>query len=244
MRGRCSGSDAMNVARSKAQRLAFWRKSAASAQGHMNMELHTFLIFAATTAVIIFSPGPTAILMASQGAGNGLKRTLFGLFGITSATLIYFILSATGIASLIVASHTLFQIIKWIGVIYLVYLGCSAIFSRSGGLVVTPSGPARKRTSLFAHGFLIEFSNPKALLYFSAVLPQFLDISRPIAIQFCIMWVTAFVLQIIIYAAYAYLGERLIRGGIKSWIVSAINKTAGGALIFAGVKMASISATR
>lgn len=208
------------------------------------MELQTFLIFAVTTAVVVFSPGPTAILMASQGAGNGLKRTLFGLLGITCATLIYFILSATGIASLIVASHTLFQIIKWVGVAYLVYLGCSAIFSKSGGLVVNSSAPMKKRTSLFTHGFLIEFSNPKALLYFSAILPQFLDVGRPIAKQFFIMWVTAFLLQILIYAAYAYLGERLIKGGVKDWIVSAVNKTAGTALIFAGVKMATISATR
>ncbi|MFK7791604.1 MAG: LysE family translocator [Devosiaceae bacterium] len=208
------------------------------------MELQTFLIFAITTAVVIFSPGPSAILMESQGAGNGLRRTAFGLLGITCATLIYFILSATGIASLIVASHTLFQIIKWVGVAYLIYLGCSAIFSKSGGLVVSTAVPVKKRSSLFAHGFLIEFSNPKALLYFSAVLPQFLDVSRPIAMQFAIMWATAFLLQIVIYGAYAYLGERLTRGGVKAWIVSAINKTAGAALIFAGVKMASVSATR
>ena len=208
------------------------------------MAFQTFLIFALTTAIVIFSPGPTAILIASQGAGNGLKRTLFGVFGITCATMIYFALSATGIASLIVASHTLFQVIKWAGVAYLVYLGCSAIFSKSGGLVVKSGTPVRKRTSLFTHGFLIEFSNPKALLYFSAILPQFIDLSRPIAPQFLIMWATAFLLQCIIYSAYAYLGERLIQGGVKSWIVNTINKTAGAALIFAGIKMASITADK
>ncbi len=208
------------------------------------MDFQTFLIFGLTTAVVIFSPGPTAILMASQGAGNGLKRTLYGVFGITCATMIYFAMSATGVASLIVASHTLFQIIKWAGVGYLIYLGCTAIFSKSGGLVVPSSTPIRNRKSLFTHGFLIEFSNPKALLYFSAILPQFLDVSRPIAPQFLIMWVTAFLLQCVIYSAYAYLGERLIRGGVRSWIISIINKTAGAALIFAGIKMASVTANR
>ena len=208
------------------------------------MDFQAFLIFALTTAVVIFSPGPTAILMASQGAGNGLKRTLFGVFGITCATVIYFAMSATGIASLIVASHTLFQIIKWAGVVYLIYLGCSAIFSKSGGLAVHSKAPLRKRRTLFTHGFLIEFSNPKALLYFSAILPQFLDVGRPIAPQFLIMWVTAFLLQCVIYSGYAYLGERLIQGGVKSWIVNAINKTAGAALIFAGIKMASVTANR
>lgn len=208
------------------------------------MEAQTFIIFAVTTAVVIFSPGPTAILMASQGAGNGIKRTLFGLFGITCATMIYFVMSATGIASLIVASHLLFQVIKWIGVAYLLYLGVSAIFSKSGGLVIQSTAPLRKRRTLFTHGFLIEFSNPKALLYFSAILPQFIDLSSPIALQFFIMWGTALTLQCIIYSAYAYLGERLIQGGVKSWVVNAINKTAGAALIFAGIKMASVTASR
>lgn len=208
------------------------------------MGFQTFLFFALTTAVVIFSPGPTAILMASQGAGNGLKRTLFGVFGITCATMVYFAMSATGIASLIVASHTLFQVIKWAGVAYLVYLGCSAIFSKSGGLVVKSGEPMRNPRSLFAHGFLIEFSNPKALLYFSAILPQFLDVSRPIALQFFIMWATAFLLQCVIYSAYAYLGERLIQGGVKSWVINSINKTAGAVLIFAGLKMASVTVNR
>lgn len=208
------------------------------------MAFQTFLIFTLTTAVVIFSPGPTAILMASQGAGNGMKRTLFGVFGITCATMIYFAMSATGIASMIVASHTLFQIIKWGGIAYLVYLGCSAIFSKSSGLIIKSGAPLRKPTSLFAHGFLIEFSNPKALLYFSAILPQFLDVDKPIAPQFFIMWATAFLLQCVIYSAYAYLGERLIKGGVKSWVVNTINKIAGAALIFAGIKMASVTANR
>ena len=153
-------------------------------------------------------------------------------------------MSATGIASLIVASHTLFQIIKWAGVAYLLYLGLSAIFSKSGGFIVKSGAPLRKPASLFAHGFLVEFSNPKALLYFSAILPQFLDVSRPIAPQFLYMWAISFVLQWTIYMAYAFLGDRLIKGGIKSWVVNAINKTAGAALIFAGIKMASVTASR
>ncbi len=208
------------------------------------MDIQTYLIYTLTTAIVIFSPGPTAILMASQGASSGLKRTLFGVFGITCATMIYYAMSATGIASLIVASYTLFQVIKWVGVAYLLYLGFSAIFSKSGGLVVKSGAPLRKRSSLFTHGFLVEFSNPKALLFFSAILPQFLNVDRPIAPQFLIMWATAFLLQWIIYSGYAYLGDRIIQGGVKSWIVNAINKTAGAALIFAGIKMASVTTNR
>jgi homoserine/homoserine lactone efflux protein len=208
------------------------------------MELQIFLIFAMTTAIVNLSPGPTSILMASQGAGNGLKRTQFALFGVCCATAIYFGLSATGIASLIVASNTLFQVIKWAGVAYLFYLGFTAIFSQSGGLVLKPGSSKRKPSSLFAQGFLVEFSNPKALFYFSAVLPQFLDVTRPISMQFFVMWGTSLALQCAACSGYAYLGERLVRGSVKRWVISAINKTAGGALIFADLKMTSVSASR
>lgn len=208
------------------------------------MELQTFLLFAMTTALVNLSPGPTAILMASQGAGNGTKRALFALLGIYCATAIYYALSATGIASLIVASNTLFQFIKWAGVCYIFYLGLTALFSKSGGLVIQAGTPKRTPSALFTQGFLVEFSNPKALLYFSAILPQFLDLTKPIAMQFLIMWATSFVMQSMACSGYAYLGERLVHGSVKRWVVSAINKIAGGALIFAGLKMTSVSANR
>ncbi|KAB7614303.1 LysE family translocator [Amylibacter sp. SFDW26] len=207
------------------------------------MNFDTYLLFTVTTAIIIFSPGPTAILVASQGASNGLARTLFSIFGITLATITYFIFSATGIASVIVASHLMFSIIKWIGVAYLLYLGLTAIFSKSGGISVNRSTVQKSRKVLFSQGFLVEFSNPKALLYFAAILPQFLDVTKAIFPQVLAMGTTTFILQIIIYGAYSYMGDRLVRGGVKHWIIKTINKTAGGALIFAGVKMASVTAS-
>ena len=122
--------------------------------------------------------------MASRGATDGLGRTLFALLGVCRASAIYFGLSATGIASPIVASNALFQVVKWAGVAYLTYLGLTTLLGRSDGLAIVSGAPGRTGTSLFEQGFLVEFSNPKALLYFSAVLPQFLDPARPVAPQF------------------------------------------------------------
>ncbi|MEL6693796.1 MAG: LysE family transporter, partial [Pseudomonadota bacterium] len=78
------------------------------------MEFGTFILFAITTFVVVFSPGPAAITVTAQGSGNGVGRAQFGIIGIASANVIYFALSATGIASLIIASNTLFTIIKWV----------------------------------------------------------------------------------------------------------------------------------
>jgi threonine/homoserine/homoserine lactone efflux protein len=98
------------------------------------MELGIYLVFMLTTAVVILTPGPAAIAIAAQGAGNGHRRATFGVFGVAAANAVYFLLSATGIASLLIASSFIFGVIKWVGVAYLVYLGLSAIFSKTGGI--------------------------------------------------------------------------------------------------------------
>lgn len=213
-------------------------------QGDNAMEFQAFLIFAATQAVVIASPGPSAILVASQGATNGWRRTVFQMFGMMVATAIYFVMSATGLAALILASNLVFQIIKWVGVGYLIYLGLTALLSRSGGLSVGRTSKTRSRKALFSQGFIVEFANPKVLLFFAAILPQFLDTAAPIVPQMIIMGLTGATLQFVIYSAYAMLGDKLANGGLRAWIVGVINRTAGAALIFAGIKMASITAER
>ena len=169
-----------------------------------------------------------------------MLRAQYGVFGIASANAIYFALSATGIASIIIASNLLFTTIKWVGVAYLVYLGLAAIFSKAGGLKVQ-QGQREKAQFLFAKGFVVEFANPKALLYFAAILPQFLDISTPVVPQLLIMGLTTLVLDFVAYSSYAFLGARLSKSGVKPWIVKSLNTTAGGALLFAAFKMLKVS---
>ena len=204
------------------------------------MEIRTFILFAVTTFVVVFSPGPAAITVTAQGSGNGARRAQFGIFGVASANAIYFLLSATGIASLIIASNFLFTVIKWVGVGYLIYLGLSAIFSRSGGLKVEASAPDNRR-SLFIKGFVVEFANPKALLYFAAILPQFLDTSMPITPQIAIMGLTTLVLDVVVYSAYAFLGQTITQSGVKPWVVKGLNRTAGSALLYSAFKMMKVS---
>lgn len=208
------------------------------------MEFQAYLLFSVTTAIIIFSPGPSAILVASNASSNGFGRAFLSIFGFNLAIAVYFILSATGIAALLVASHFVFSLIKWGGVGYLIYLGYGALFSASGGIQVRDAAPERRAKSLFLQGFIVEFSNPKTLLYFSAILPQFLNIDAAIAPQIIAMGGTTFALQLVIYGGYAFMGDRIARGGIKAWIVGAINKVAGGALWFAAFKMAFVTSQR
>ncbi|MFN2099032.1 LysE family translocator [Altererythrobacter sp. MF3-039] len=205
------------------------------------MELSTFILFAATTFVVVLTPGPAAIAAAAQASSNGVTRTQAAVGGIASANAMFFVLSATGISATIIASETIFTTIKWFGVAYLIYLGLSAIFSRSGGLQIEPGEP-RSVASLFGKGFLVEAANPKALLYFAAILPQFLDTAAPIAPQMAIMGLTTLFFDWAIYSCYTVLGAQIARHGVRPSSIRALNSLAGGALLYSAFRVAKVAA--
>jgi threonine/homoserine/homoserine lactone efflux protein len=204
------------------------------------MDIAVFWLFLGATLAVVLSPGPAAICVASQGAGNGVRKALNGITGIALANAVYFALSATGIAALIIASHQVFNVIKWVGVIYLIYLGAGAILGTAGGLKIS-RGASMPRKKLFVQGFVVEFANPKALMYFAAILPQFVNPANPILPQILIMGGVTVVIDYTVYTGYAYLAHRLINGGIKRRVVKAINVVAGSALLVAAFKMVRVT---
>lgn len=208
------------------------------------MSLDTYLIFAIASLITVLTPGAATIAIASQGASNGTAKALAGVCGIAGANAIYFVLSATGIASLILASHMVFLVIKWVGVAYLAWLGLNALFRSSLAVSIDKKGSNASRKALFLQGAVIEFANPKALLYFAAIVPQFLDLQAPILPQFLIMGVTTLILDLIVCSFYAHLGSRLASGSVKGWVATLANKAAGGALLFAAFRMIGVSASR
>jgi homoserine/homoserine lactone efflux protein len=205
------------------------------------ISFETLMLFTATTFVVVLSPGPAAIAVTAESASNGFRRSVYVILGIALANVVFFILSATGIAALIIASHVLFSTIKWVGVVYLFYLGLSAIFSHAGALSINPSNQKQgSRHKVFLKGFVLELSNPKALLYFSALLPQFIDISNPIFPQLALLCLITLFLDLFCYSLYGYLGFKSISAGIKPVFIKFINRIAGIMLIVAGLKMISV----
>jgi homoserine/homoserine lactone efflux protein len=194
-----------------------------------------------TTLVVVLSPGPAALAVTAEAASNGFKKSTLVILGIASANVVFFILSATGIITLIIASQTLFNLIKWIGVAYLLYLGFTAVFSQSGPLSIqTSKNKPSKTYKIFIRGFVLEISNPKALLYFSALLPQFVDINVPVVPQLIILCFITMILDLVCYSLYGYLGFKSRGKFIKPIIIKLINRSAGAMLIFAGLKMATV----
>ncbi len=204
------------------------------------MDIAVFWLFLGATLAVVCSPGPAAICVVSQGAGNGLRKALNGITGIALANAVYFALSATGIAALIIASHQVFNLIKWVGVIYLIYLGIGAIIGTTGGLQIK-RGDSMPRRKLFLQGFIVEFANPKALMYFAAILPQFINPANPILPQILIMGAVTVVIDYSVYTGYAYLAQRIINDGVKPRMIKTINVVAGSALLFAAFKMMRVT---
>lgn len=201
---------------------------------------NTLMLFAFTTFVVVLSPGPAAIAVTSEAVMHGYHRSAWLILGIAVANAVFFVLSATGIATLILSSSLLFSLIKWVGVAYLLYLGLHAIFSKSGPLQLKSADAGRANIpAIFARGFTLEIANPKALIYFSALLPQFIDVTSPIIPQLVAYCMITFVLDLSCYSLYAYFGSRTSMLKKSPAAIKLVNKIAGGMLVFIGMRMAS-----
>jgi homoserine/homoserine lactone efflux protein len=143
----------------------------------------------ATEIALSLSPGPAVLFVVSRGLRFGGRRSVWANLGILSANAFYFLLSAVGLGAALLASHDLFLVIRYAGAAYLIYLGIATIFGKGMALEAGSGGPAEDRggVRLLARGFVLQAANPKALLFFTALLPQFLRPDFPVAPQIAML---------------------------------------------------------
>jgi threonine/homoserine/homoserine lactone efflux protein len=205
------------------------------------MTWQLWLLFVTTEAVLSISPGPAVLYVLSQAIRRGPAKSVWASWGILSANAMYFILSATSLGAVIVASYKLFFLIKWIGAAYLVYLGLSSFFGKSSVLPLpeeksdTRSGPR-----ILRDGFLLQSANPKAILFFTAILPQFIDAHHNVAFQILILGVSSIVVEFIILFTYGQLAGRALTTARSPRFEKITNRVAGSLLICAGVGLARL----
>ena len=144
------------------------------------MTFKTWLLFLVMETALSLSPGPAVFYTVSQGVRGALRRTLPAAAGILTANGIYFALSATSLGAIIAASARFFTVAKWVGAAYLVYLGLKAL--RSANIdalrlrwMETPKKRDQDLRSVYLGALTLQLANPKALLFFLALLPQFID---------------------------------------------------------------------
>ena len=198
------------------------------------MTLTTLWIFVCTETVLCLIPGPAVMFILSTALKAGAKKSIASNLGILSANTVYFALSATGIGALLLSSK-LFLAVKWIGAAYLVILGLRLMFGHNEAAKDPEKALIdHKSHHLFFDGFTLQMSNPKAILFFSALLPQFLNPHESVVPQIVILGATSVLIEFSILLGYGIAGSA-ITPRYARWT----NRVAGGLLIGAGAGLAT-----
>jgi homoserine/homoserine lactone efflux protein len=208
------------------------------------MRWEVWLLFVVTEAVLSVTPGPAVLYVLSQAIQRGPGKSVWASWGILTANAMYFILSATSLGAVIVASYKLFFLIKWIGAAYLVYLGVSSFFGKSS-VMSLPEAGANERTGIriLRDGFLLQAANPKALLFFTAILPQFIDARHNVAFQIFILGISSILVEFAILFSYGQLAGRVLLTARSPRFEKLTNRIGGSLLILAGVGLARLRRT-
>jgi homoserine/homoserine lactone efflux protein len=176
------------------------------------MALHTWLAFLLACWVISLSPGAGAIASMSAGLRHGFWHGYWNAIGLQLGLALQIAIVAAGVGALLATSQLAFAVIKWFGVLYLVYLAIRQWKAAPMDFSNAPApGGGASASSLVFRGFLVNSSNPKAVVFMLAVLPQFINPSEPLLAQYLIIGATMVTVDLIVMAGYTGLAARVLR---------------------------------
>ena len=199
------------------------------------MDIHTWLVYFLAAVGLSLSPGPNGLLALTHGALHGRRKALYTIFGGAFGFTAIIALSMFGIVALLKASLAWLTVMKWVGGAYLVWLGIQVWRSPPIGIELGGSAEPRASWSLFRQGALSALTNPKALLFFAAFLPQFIDPARSLFVQFVIMAGTFAAIEIATEVLIASMAHR-----ISPWLRRVgrrFNQACGGLFMAIGVAL-------
>jgi threonine/homoserine/homoserine lactone efflux protein len=187
------------------------------------MTLQSWWLFVVAVFLLSGTPGPNMLHILSRSVDLGMRRTLMAMAGCLAGLMVILIASAAGLSALLLALPGAFEVLRWIGAAYLVWLGIKA-WRADASPIDAAAAPVDRRLSpaqLFRGGFAISLSNPKALLFAAAFLPQFVNPAASQPPQFAILVVTFAVIESLWYGVYALggrgLARHLARPALKRW---------------------------
>jgi homoserine/homoserine lactone efflux protein len=178
------------------------------------MTLNYFITYFSILFIATITPGPSMLLALNHGVNHGLARTLYSGLGNLIGNLIMALVSIAGLGVILVTSGFLFSLIKWAGIMYLVYIGIRMIAEPDREVKTHDTDPVFKtksRSRLIVDGFVIAIGNPKGILFFTALFPQFIDTKHTTPGVFMILFLTLGLVAFGCYMLYAIFGVRLNR---------------------------------
>lgn len=176
---------------------------------------HLYSTFLGVMVVMAITPGPANLFAVATGVERGRAAALVGVVGMNCATLVWFGAAALGLGALVKAFPDAFHLIALLGALYVAWLGIKALIGAVRAAPPTdpqqPDHPVavHKGRSAFLDGFAVQIANPKAILFFTAVLPPFLDVNRPVAAQLALFALAVIGMDLMSMSAYALSGAAL-----------------------------------
>ena len=203
------------------------------------MSLSTWLAYLFATVLLSLSPGPGVFSSLSSGLRHGFRLGAWNSVGMQAANLMLVAIVSLGLGAILLASETLFTAVKWIGVAYLVYLGIATWRSPAKTFEEDATDNAHTPREVFMRGFWVNATNPKGIIFFAAILPQFIEVARPQLSQYTILAATTLAVDLVVMMGYTALAARVLRVMRDPAHIRWVNRTLGGAFVAAGMALAA-----
>ncbi len=205
------------------------------------MSFNFILLFSTTVFVASIIPGPSMLMALTHGMHYGARRTMVSAMGNVSVTLIQASVSIAGLGTILVASETIFQLIKWAGAAYLIYIGICMFCSSKMSLSQNEVNHATQKSSLkkmFMQAAFVTAGNPKAIVFFTAVFPQFIDPNVAFLSQSCILLSICVFIAFFCFMIYAVGGQKIVSLFSQATVGKYIQRVIGSTFIGAGIGLA------
>lgn len=209
------------------------------------MPLSTWLAFLLVSLAATFSPGPGVLLAISTSVTLGPRRTLYSSAGNALGVFTVAVVAVTGLGLLLQTSAIAFGVLKTFGAAYLIYLGVRQWRRKAEPghpAAAVPAATVTSRAGVFLRGLLVALTNPKAILFFTAVFPQFMQTSSPDPARFLLLTSTFVVCVLASHLFYVVLAARLGNGMLGAARMHGLNRASG--LVFIGLGCALLTLSR
>jgi threonine/homoserine/homoserine lactone efflux protein len=208
------------------------------------MNVEAWFYYSLAVLILTASPGPSVLLCMTKAVTEGFRNSMFTALGSLTAIVSIMTLSFSGLGVVIATSEVAFNIIKWSGAIYLIYLGYKSFASKQETYQISEQEETMSvvtKKSLYVGGFIVGASNPKAIVFFTALFPQFINTSESLLIQYWVFAITFSVMEISWLTIYSYLGAKSSNWLLKEGRAKYFNRITGGVFISAGVFLSTSS---
>ncbi|EMB7845968.1 homoserine/homoserine lactone efflux protein [Vibrio vulnificus] len=202
------------------------------------MDTHVWLAYVVTAIVFSLAPGSGTVNSISNGLSYGTRKSLASIVGLQIGLSVHIILVGAGIGALVAQSATAFTVIKWVGAVYLVWLGIQK-WRDTSSLATAAQQKAISGVALMRKAVLINLTNPKSIVFLVALFPQFIDPSQDQVTQLAVLGMTTVVIDAFVMLGYTSLAARLGRFVRSERVMVKINKLFGSMFMGCGALLAA-----